>query len=706
MSIVQRVLERAMLKQNGDRLPAVNGTFGSFGSNQPTGQMAQLSSMGAVAWVFATVNRIAQSMAAQNWKLYRVQGNDRTEVTDHPALRLWLSANPYITREDFIETSQQHIELTGEMWWILIRNSLGIPVEMQVVRPDRMRPIPHPSEFIAGYEYRLGAQSIPLEREDVIFTRTPNPLDPYRGIGVVQSLMVDIGAEKAAAEWMYNFFKQDATPGGIIEVDSNLQDADFARLAERWRSQHQGVGNAHRVAILERATWKSAHLTQRDMQFEALRRFSRDQILGAFGMPLAVMGITESVNRANAQAAELLYARWLIRPRLMRIKSALNQKLLRLYPDGDSLEFDFIDPVPDDRIELLTEATSGYEKGILSLNEARRRLHEQNWEGPEGDELKPQGAPPPQMSLEEFGYKPRPRRSMKVADNEQYPTVGNDIADRIERGWIKRFNLEIENILAHLGATEKSITKITPQDLDSYDWDWWAKYGDDVIEELSESFSIILFSEMPDIAPSRVVVLAQEYALNYAGLLLQGDSEFNVTKSTRLRVAELVAENIEKAEPLQKLRAKLRDDFQLGAKRAQRIARTETARALGNGQLQVAKEEGKSEKRWLTLGDILVSQEICGANEDEGWVPINYLWQGLYDTIPGHINCRCVVQYRQAPLAAEEADALYPRPRRDAPTPIIKEVRCPQCNRKAGENIQQGTSMRCRRCKQTWEVSL
>ena len=139
------------------------------------------------------------------------------------------------------------------------------------------------------------------------------------------------------------------------------------------------------------------------MQFEQLRRFERDQILGAFGMPLPIMGITESVNRSNAEAAEVMYARWMIRPRLTRIRAALNEKLVKLYPDGDSLHFDFVDPVPENRVELTSEGVLGYEKQVLTLNEARRRFGEDDWEGPEGNERMTPSAPasPDLLSLPE-----------------------------------------------------------------------------------------------------------------------------------------------------------------------------------------------------------------------------------------------------------------------------------------------------------------
>ena len=707
MSLVTRIIDRTILKANSERLPVGNtGSFGSYGASaQPVGQAAQLGAMTSVAWLFATVNRISQSIAAQQWKLYRVDGGDREEIDSHPALDLWRSANPYITREDFLETSQQHMELTGESWWVLVRNGLGVPVEMQVVRPDRMRIIPHPTEFIASYEYRIGGDAIALDREDVIFMRTPNPLDPYRGIGVVQAMMVDLGAERAAAEWMQNFFRNSAEPGGIIEFPTNLQDADFQRLAERWRAQHQGVGNAHRVAILERGTWKDRKLTQRDMQFEQLRRFERDQILGAFGMPLPIMGIVESVNRANALAAELLYARWLIRPRLIRIRSALNQKLLKLYPDGDSLQFDFVDPVPADRVESLNEATSGYEKGILSLNEARRRLNEDLWDGPEGDQLKPMGPSPMPPMMEELAYgdKPKPRRSLKVSPNEDYPDEANSSANMIERGWNKRFRTELDLLIAHLSATEKSITKLTPADVDAYDWDWYAKYGEAVLFELTTAFSTVLESELPLMSPNEVQRRAAVWATLEARSLLLVDGPKNLTVSARRRVSDLVSRTVETGDTLQNLVKELRKDPGFSAQRARAIARTETATALGQGQKEAAVSQGRSEKRWVSQGDALVSQEICGPNEDEGWVAIDYLWQGEFDTIPGHPNCRCTVQYRETPLAADEWPELPERVKPERSV-IVPEIRCPQCNRKGGENVAKGTSIRCKRCKHIWEV--
>lgn len=711
MSILQRVFRDPILEKiNTQRLPNGPAVNLQGGIAHPSSQTAQLGALTSVSWLFSVVNRIAQSMSAVEWRLYRVQNGDREEIDDHPAIDLWKSANPFVTRQDFIETSQQHMELVGEMWWVLVRNASGIPVELQVIRPDRMSPIPHPTEFISGYKYRIGSETIHLEKDDVIYTRQPNPLDSYRGIGVVQSMMVDIGAERMAAEWMHNFFRNSAEPGGIIEFPNGIQDADFERLVNRWRYQHQGVANSSRVAILERGHWVSNKLTQRDMQFKELREFERNQILGAFGMPLPIMGITESVNRANAEAAELMYTRWVIRPRLIRLRSALNEKLLKIYPDGETLEFDFIDPVPEDKTALISEATLGYEKKILTLNEARRRFGEDDWEGPEGDELAsspaPMLAPPedtvdPEIDLEleeeeseeEAGYKPpRRRRDVKVEANEEYPPEANKRANRLERGWKKRFATELRAITAFIESHDKAFTqKLTIGEVGDYDWNWWAKYGDEVIDELAESFALVIAAEAPTMSPPEVQRLASSYAEHRGAALLRVDGPLNLARMTRNRVNTLVANTIQSGESINTLTRNLKKDLAFSTDRARMVARTETASALGQGQKEAARSQGRTEKRWVTQGDNRVNEEICATNGDQDWIPITAEFQSGHDTIPGHINCRCVVQYRNTPITNEDRG-------------FIPEVRCPACNRKNGENVAQGTPVRCRRCKHTWEV--
>jgi len=62
-----------------------------------------------------------------------------------------------------------------------------------------------------------------------------------------------------------------------------------------------------------------------------------------------MLGMSDDINRANAEAAEDVYARWVLKPHLDRIRSALNEQFLPLFgSSGEGMEFDFDDPSLED----------------------------------------------------------------------------------------------------------------------------------------------------------------------------------------------------------------------------------------------------------------------------------------------------------------------------------------------------------------------
>lgn len=334
----------------------------SFTANDKGGQ---LDAMTATGTMFAITSRLAESVAQVEWKLFRKRTDsrrvyhwdsmdDRKEVVDHWALRVWNNPNPFMTRQEFVETVQMHYELTGEEWWTVGYNpGITIPMELWPVRPDRMQVVPHPEDFLSGYVYQSpDGRQIPLGVKDVILVRRPHPKDPYRGISPVSALAADLDAAHYSALWNRNFFRNSAEPGGIIKVPKRLSESDFQRLKMQWDSSHRGVANSHRVAILEGEgyEWIDRKLSQRDMQFVELRGITREMIREAYAFPKPMLGTVEDVNRANAEAAEVVFARWLLVSRLEKMKQALNHDFLPLFGSaGEGIEFDYVSPVPDDR---------------------------------------------------------------------------------------------------------------------------------------------------------------------------------------------------------------------------------------------------------------------------------------------------------------------------------------------------------------------
>ena len=422
--------------RNGTPIPFSSRAF-SFPWIPQRGQERQLKTMGSVGTLFGIVNRTSNATAQVEWCLYRKSASGdpekRTKITRHAALDLWNKPNPFMPRQEFVETCQQHVDLTGEGWWVVGTDPRAptLPLSLWPVRPDRMAPIPDAEKFISHYEYTgPNGERVRLELNEVVFLRMPNPEDPFRGMGPVQSILTDLDATRYSAEWNRNFFINGAEPGGIIEVEKKLTDPEFDELQDRWEEQHKGVSNAGRVAILEGGMkWVDRKFTNRDMQFVELREVNRDTILEAFGFPEFMLGILEDANRASSTASKEFFAEYLTTPRLERFKAALNNDLLPLFGDP-TLEFDYEDPKPADREADALELTA--------KADAASKLVQAGWS--DVDVLESVGLPKMEFK------KPEPAATPPPPGEEQVPP-GPPSARRLTRNFIdpKGFRAQLDD---------------------------------------------------------------------------------------------------------------------------------------------------------------------------------------------------------------------------------------------------------------------
>lgn len=364
ISAVRGGLSRGRSVTNDSPVPQSSNRGGGLfdqSGDLPIGEAAY-QAYGSVGTLFAIVTQITNAFASVEWHLYRKTSvrdkARRTEVMTHGFLDVWNRPNYFYSGRYFRMCCQQHLDLVGETVIVLVRIG-GYVIEMWPVRPDRIRPVKHPTKFLTGYVY-IGpdGEEVPLELDDVIHIKYPNPADPYRGMGPVQTAMYDLDAARYSAQWNRNFFINGAQPGGVIEVDYVMGDKEWRAFLARWNEQHRGVANAHRVAVLENAHWKDTKFSMEDMQFVQLRELPREIIREAFAFPKPMLGTVDDVNRANADAGKDIMAEGQTIPRLSLWKDAINIFLLPQFANGKTLEHDYDDPTPVNKEALNAERNS------------------------------------------------------------------------------------------------------------------------------------------------------------------------------------------------------------------------------------------------------------------------------------------------------------------------------------------------------------
>ena len=328
------------------------------------------------SFVYSCITAISSEVSAIDIKLYKKtnKGADIKEETEHEVLSLLQYVNDFMTFSQLIDITQTYKELTGEAYWAKIRDGSGRILELWPLRPDWVKIVPSESNFIKGYKYCPGGNEINavyFDAKDIVQFKSLNPKDAYRGMGVVKAVAQAIDINEFSSDWIRQFFYNSAIPGLILTTDKKLKDAEVKRFLTEWRSKFQARKNSHKIAFLS-GGFKVEKITQTpgDMQFLEQRKFVRDEILSAFRVPLSALGITEDVNRANAEATIRQFVERVIKPKMVQIVSTLNEFLLSEW-EVEDMFLDFKDPTPADRELDLKVYESGLTSGWLTTNEVR-----------------------------------------------------------------------------------------------------------------------------------------------------------------------------------------------------------------------------------------------------------------------------------------------------------------------------------------------
>lgn len=354
-------------------------------------------------WVYACVDAISKEVASIDLKLFKVLGSgDLEEVQQSDLLDLISRANESMTMFDLLYLSQTNLELVGEAPWFLQFNN-GLPENILMLRPDKLEVLP-PKEsdlklghMVGGYKYKVDdpltgqSKEVKFDPIEVVFLKYPDAIKPFRGRGTLENVMQTFKIDETSEKYNLQFFRNAAVPSSVLSTQKKLKDEARRKLERVFREKYEGYQNAHKSILLEgEVDFKMMSLTQKEMDFIETNKFNRDKILGIFRVPKAVLGISEDVNRANAEAADFTFAKRTIKPKMQMLVEMLNEFLVPFfYPNGDHV-LHYSDPVPENEDMKLKIAAGGVSGGWLTPNEAREMFGLEAIEG--ADELKQPGA--------------------------------------------------------------------------------------------------------------------------------------------------------------------------------------------------------------------------------------------------------------------------------------------------------------------------
>lgn len=403
-----------------------------------------------VTWAHACVSLIATSAAMVEW--YILDEND-VEIEDHEVVTLLKNPNEFDDWFSFIEGASADLSLTGNTFWLLNEiNKYRQPLQIYRLDPKRTKPIPDKVAFIRGYRYEGDAGSkIDFDLEDVIHTKYFNPLDQYLGMGKIEAAAMTMDTDYYSAEYNKNFFINGARLSGILQSDRDISLAEMPRIEEQVKKLYQGRKNMHKIAILGSSLkYNPTAIAQKDMEYLAGRKFTRDEICVIFNVPPPKLGIMDNANYKMEEADRTFWSECMS-PHLKRLELKLDQ-IVKAY--NPKWRFEFEEVVKEDEAKQ-SEVMERYLRNfVLTPNEVRDVLGYPK--APWGDSVYvPLSAIPSDPMPPEGEVEPG-----RVPDEELVPPRRNRRS--VEGGAVKDSVAKIASLIGELG-------KVLPKKKDNGD---------------------------------------------------------------------------------------------------------------------------------------------------------------------------------------------------------------------------------------------
>jgi HK97 family phage portal protein len=340
---------------------------GTIGKRYFRSQSEYMESMAAISWVYSCVRVIYQTASKVPLMVYKkddvIEKGDLVDLIEKP--------NPFFTMSDLIASYAIDMSLVGEFFLVKDRtNGFNQPTELWRVDPRYMKPVKDEKEFIKGFIYENKGVEIPFDREEVIWIKWPNPLDPYRGLGPIEALTHSLDLEVARQNYDKVFFDNYGMVGGYLQTDEVLSDDHFERLKEEAKENFEGVKNAGRIPVFDAGLeYKKIGLSRKEMNLLEDAKFNRDMIIGAMGVQPVKVGIFEYANYANSKEQDEMFKRETIAPLMKKLVDALNNSLTPLF--GQDLWIGHEDLVPEDADKVADRLLKMQQTGAFTINELR-----------------------------------------------------------------------------------------------------------------------------------------------------------------------------------------------------------------------------------------------------------------------------------------------------------------------------------------------
>jgi HK97 family phage portal protein len=364
--------------------------------NHPLHPIEDFSRLGGEGYrqssiIFSCIREISTSAAEPTLRVYAgedPQTHEPTSLPNDPLLALLTTPNPAQSSYEFLETLVTHLHVTGNAYVHKVRSRQARVVELQLLRPDRVRIVPGAKGLIAGYQIIVGGRLLDtLRPEDVIQFKFPDVSDDYYGLSPLAVAARTVDLDQQAIDFLRAIFLNRGVPAGLLKLQSRVEASERRRIKEQWVEEYGGFRGWHRLAVLDGgAEYQDIGMKLAELNLDGVLSETEARICSVLGCPPIVVGMKIGLERstmANYQAAVASFWRETLNPLYVRLGATLTRGLGHEFGPARRIAFDLstVAALQEDAQLLRQFALEAWDKGLMTRNQSLQLIKQPEVEG-------------------------------------------------------------------------------------------------------------------------------------------------------------------------------------------------------------------------------------------------------------------------------------------------------------------------------------
>ena len=261
--------------------------------------------------------------------------------------------------------------LTGNAYAFIITDLMRTKVlGLQVIDPRTISIVSDKYGTVYRYiQHVVGGEPIILQPEQVVhWKKGSHPNNPLFGMTNLEPAMWEVKTDLSSMISNYKFFENNAIPAAQYIMDETLSEEEIKKAVEFMKNQHGGAENRHKTtALMGIKEIKQLQLSNKDIEFIAGRKLSRQKVCSVFGVPEFLLGYTESVNNNNGAELFRKFIDGTIQGEEDDFESFINDQLFVRLGINDIVEYVVKKQQVEKEFDIIKSALDEYVKGAITL---------------------------------------------------------------------------------------------------------------------------------------------------------------------------------------------------------------------------------------------------------------------------------------------------------------------------------------------------